>query len=244
MKMGIRSTFGSLFGQSEAAVREVVEQVLANKGYARPSDIQGLRDELVAVRAEIGQGSTDDDASARLSAAETQIAGLSKKLSMAMGAIQAATAQLADVRRTADGSRIDALKALQRASTALATVESLADGVDGIESTVERLKENLAAPVGAAPATTAPATPANGAPADVTPAKPAPVKAAKTDDRVDINVADLNTLESVPGIGPSMAQRILDDRVEHGSYTNLSHLSRVKGLGAGTVKKLGKHLRV
>lgn len=48
---------------------------------------------------------------------------------------------------------------------------------------------------------------------------------------VDLNTADLATLETLPGVGPVLAQRILDWRTEHGQFTAVEELGEVSGIG-------------
>ncbi|MEY9859210.1 comEA protein [Catenulispora sp. GAS73] len=48
---------------------------------------------------------------------------------------------------------------------------------------------------------------------------------------VNLNTATLEQLESVPDIGPSLAQRILDWRAEHGRFASVSQLRQVRGIG-------------
>lgn len=55
---------------------------------------------------------------------------------------------------------------------------------------------------------------------------------------VDINVASVQALESVKGIGLVTAQRIVTERAR-GPYESLEHLSeRLSGIGAKRIKKL------
>jgi competence protein ComEA len=49
--------------------------------------------------------------------------------------------------------------------------------------------------------------------------------------KVNINTADLATLESLPGIGPSLAQRIIDYRQAHGSFERIEDIMEVSGIG-------------
>lgn len=56
--------------------------------------------------------------------------------------------------------------------------------------------------------------------------------------KVDINTAGVATLESLPGIGPALAQRIVDYRQTHGPFTQPEEIMEVSGIGAGTFEKL------
>lgn len=48
---------------------------------------------------------------------------------------------------------------------------------------------------------------------------------------VDVDVADAATLEALPGIGPALARRLVEDRGRHGPFGSLDGLARVKGVG-------------
>jgi competence protein ComEA len=48
---------------------------------------------------------------------------------------------------------------------------------------------------------------------------------------VNINSADLATLDTLPGVGPVLAQRILDWRAEHGRFSTVEELGEVSGIG-------------
>ena len=49
---------------------------------------------------------------------------------------------------------------------------------------------------------------------------------------VSLNSATLEQLETLPGVGPVLAQHILDWRTEHGSFTSVDQLDDVTGIGA------------
>jgi competence protein ComEA len=51
---------------------------------------------------------------------------------------------------------------------------------------------------------------------------------------VNINTADAADLESLPGIGPTLAQRILDYRQAHGPFAQIQELMEVSGIGPAT----------
>ena len=56
--------------------------------------------------------------------------------------------------------------------------------------------------------------------------------------RVDINRAEIWLLEALPGIGPTLAQRILDYRAQNGPFQNAADLANVSGIGKDTYGKI------
>lgn len=55
---------------------------------------------------------------------------------------------------------------------------------------------------------------------------------------VHINDATLEELQALPGIGPALAQAILDYRTEHGPFARLEDLDNVPGLGPAKLETL------
>lgn len=55
---------------------------------------------------------------------------------------------------------------------------------------------------------------------------------------VSLNSADLATLDGLPGVGPVLAQRILDWRSEHGRFTSVEELGEVSGIGDKLMSQL------
>jgi competence protein ComEA len=49
--------------------------------------------------------------------------------------------------------------------------------------------------------------------------------------KVDLNTADLTALQTLDGIGPALAQRILDYRKAHGGFSAVGDLQDVSGIG-------------
>ena len=60
---------------------------------------------------------------------------------------------------------------------------------------------------------------------------------------LDPNTATRAQLESLPGIGPMLAQRIIDGRSPHG-YSRLDDLRRVRGIGERTLARIRGRMRV
>lgn len=54
---------------------------------------------------------------------------------------------------------------------------------------------------------------------------------------VDINTADLEELQRLNGVGPVLAQRIIDYREEHGPFRSVDELLEVSGIGEATLGK-------
>jgi len=62
--------------------------------------------------------------------------------------------------------------------------------------------------------------------------------------RVDLNHATASDLEALPGIGPKLAQRVIDHRRSHGPFTKVEDLRQVKGIGHKKFDRLRSHVLV
>lgn len=55
---------------------------------------------------------------------------------------------------------------------------------------------------------------------------------------VSLNAADASALDALPGVGPVLAQRIIDWRAEHGRFTSVDELGEVSGIGDKLLERL------
>ena len=60
---------------------------------------------------------------------------------------------------------------------------------------------------------------------------PAELTAVPEAEPVNTNTAAAEELETLPGIGPVLARRIVDYRAEHGAFTSAEELTKVEGIG-------------
>ncbi|HRD01528.1 MAG TPA: ComEA family DNA-binding protein [Candidatus Saccharicenans sp.] len=62
--------------------------------------------------------------------------------------------------------------------------------------------------------------------------------------KVNINTASLAELESLPRIGPKVAQRILDYRTQNGPFKKVEDLMKVQGIGEKIFNQLKDRITV
>ena len=61
---------------------------------------------------------------------------------------------------------------------------------------------------------------------------------------VNINKADLEDLETIPGIGPLMAQKIINYRTENGEFKTVEDLKNVSGIGEKKFESMREYINV
>jgi len=91
-------------------------------------------------------------------------------------------------------------------------------------------------------------TPA-GTPRSASSSRPRPIKAAEASgdqrglrEALDVDLAGIEDLDRLPGIGPALAARIVADREANGPFGSLEQLQRVKGVGPALAAKLQPHV--
>ena len=68
--------------------------------------------------------------------------------------------------------------------------------------------------------------------------------AAVPDQPVNLNTATLEQLDTLDGVGPATAQKILDYRAEHGGFGSVDELDQIPGIGEKRLAALRDHVRV
>lgn len=91
----------------------------------------------------------------------------------------------------------------------------------------EQISVGVPAPAAAAPGASGIPPPADAAPA-----------------LIDLNAASSAELESLPGIGPVLAQRIVQWRLDNGPFTSVEVLGEVSGIGDALMARLRPLVRV
>ena len=121
--------------------------------------------------------------------------------------------------RLADGSRI--ADAVARAG--------------GATRKAELAQVNLAAPLADGEQVV---VPARGSAAAAAPAAAGGGDAAAPSAPIQLSTATVEQLDSLPGVGPATAQKILDYRTKHGAFSSVDELDAVPGIGPKRLEQL------
>lgn len=68
--------------------------------------------------------------------------------------------------------------------------------------------------------------------------------ASRSSNLININTADAAELDKLPGIGPALAERIIQYRMEHGLFLQPEDLKKVSGIGNKTYAKMADMVTV
>ncbi len=118
-----------------------------------------------------------------------------------------------------------------------ANISDLQQALLAFEQDLTNLKNQSTGQSTATVATSIPAAAptSTAATASASPASaPAAIPAANESGLININTATLGQLDSLPGIGASYAQRIIEAR----PFVSVDDLNRVKGVGSKTIERL------
>ena len=75
-------------------------------------------------------------------------------------------------------------------------------------------------------------------------ATPGPTVVAVTTELININTASSAELETLPGIGPSLAQRVIEYREQNGPFVTIEDLDNVSGIGPGLIERFRDQVTV
>lgn len=76
------------------------------------------------------------------------------------------------------------------------------------------------------------------------PSEQSRVSSAADEVRVNINTADSVTLQTIPGIGPSKAERIIEYRNTQGRFQSIDDIKNISGIGDKTFESIKKYITV
>lgn len=76
------------------------------------------------------------------------------------------------------------------------------------------------------------------------PAEQSGISSAADEVRVNINTADSVTLQTIPGIGPSKAERIIEYRNTQGRFQSIDDIKNISGIGDKTFESIKKYITV
>lgn len=127
------------------------------------------------------------------------------------------------------GSRVDDAVSAAGGATAdadLAAVNLARPAVDG---------EQIHVPVPGEEPVVAPPGPQPGG---TTPSGSGTATGTAAGGAVDINTADAAALDTLPGVGPAIAQRIVEHREANGPFRSVDDLQDVPGIGPATLEKI------
>lgn len=115
------------------------------------------------------------------------------------------------------------------------------DGAGGLLESADTTTLNLAGRIGDGEQITIPSARVQEPFLDPDPESTPSTSALDTAGLIDINTAGLSELDQLPGIGPIIAQRIIDYREIHGPFETVDQLVEVEGVSQNMVERF-RHL--
>ena len=70
------------------------------------------------------------------------------------------------------------------------------------------------------------------------------IKEDNNNQKININLASQTELELLPGIGPSMALKIIEYRNKNGKFKNIEDLKNIPGIGDAKFKQVENEITI
>lgn len=70
------------------------------------------------------------------------------------------------------------------------------------------------------------------------------LKTPETSGKININIATYDELLLLPGIGPTLAERIIERRNNHGEFTEVDELLEINGIGPAKLDGIKDYITV
>lgn len=102
----------------------------------------------------------------------------------------------------------------------------------------------VAAPSSSTPTSTPAPMPLPPPPSPEPAPQPSPAPASARVEKININTANLEELDQITGVGPAIAQRIVDYRNQHGPFQTIEEIKNVSGIGDVTFEKMKDEITV
>lgn len=102
----------------------------------------------------------------------------------------------------------------------------------------QRVRDEMRIDIPAKPPTPIPASTAQPNQTQAGSVTQAAPTATPADSRININTASAAELDTLPGIGAVLSQRIVDYRAKNGPFSSLDDLRKVQGLSASEIEKI------
>ena len=122
-------------------------------------------------------------------------------------------------------------------------VHDAIDAANGLTADADRSRLNLAAPLADGQRVWVPAV-GEPEPSVVGPSDPGGSPGGSSGSLVNLNTADSAALETLPGIGPSIAAAIIRHREQHGAFSRVEGLLEVPGIGEAKLEQLASLVSV